>query len=249
MTQEGLRPLLYIVANATKQMKLNNAFLTFLQKGKLSKENWIKFGIQRYLAAIPFTYLLRSTIKKAKKANDHTLARAIQDNLNDELGIDQNGLKSKDASHETWRKNFYSAIGIDSTMLKKKKARKGTTTYNRTLRSIIKDGTLLESAGALLALEATFPIEFQKIKSGRDKTFPEKFIERVSDSKIEKERKKKARKYIDDHIMHDAKKHYPDILHALVDYASDPRSLSEIERGALKIAEARAIFYADLKTH
>lgn len=180
--------------------------LDAIAEGKLTRERWKQFSVERYAAASDFVELLKIGIKTATERGDTDLARTLQANLNDELGIDAEGVQHVEANHETWRKNFYRAIGVQDAALEEHKAHTeawllGTRRYHEAVKILIAEGNALAIAGALFALEATIPTEFQKILAGCDSQFPN-----LTDDE---------RLYLDNHIKHDAASHYPDLQKAL----------------------------------
>jgi len=244
--QESHRLIVKLVKEATREF-VNNEVLDAIKSGEFSREQWQTFAKQRYLAALSFENLLESGIVEAKRTGDTQLEETLQSNLNDELGVDESGEKVSEKAHETWRRDFYEALGVSEQDLKKSKAFNGTKTYSQTLENLIKNGDSLEIAGALLILEGSIPAEFKKIQEGRDKTFPDAFVDKLDDSEEIKERKARARLYIDDHIAHDSSSHYPDLIRALEKYVFNPDAFTRIKQGVEKIKDAKKEFYSSLQ--
>ncbi len=218
-----------------------------IQRGELTVEQWKSFAEQRYLSSLPFERLLRSGITRAEERGDRELQSVLQKNLNDELGIVEGGIQDSERSHETWRIRFYTALGLDQERLAKATPSTGTRVYTATLNTLIEDGTLGEIVGALLVLEGSIPTEFKKIKDGRDKTFKDVFSEQSTDSKDARRIKADARLYLDDHIIHDASRHYPDLLKALGNYSMDLTVLDQIRTGGDRVIAAKEVFYRDIE--
>ncbi len=235
-----------MVTEATKEF-VNNEVLDALKNGEFSSEQWQIFAEQRYLAALSFEKLLEAGISEAKRIGDKDLEKTLQSNLNDELGIDQNGERVPEKAHETWRKDFYEALGVSEKDLKKAESFDGTKSYSKILEELIRNGDSLEIAGALLMLEGSIPVEFHKIQEGRDRSFSDAFVEKPNDSEQVKERKAKARLYIDDHIAHDASSHYPDLIRTLEKYVFDPEAFERIKQGVEKIKTGKQNFYKGLQ--
>lgn len=215
-----------------------NPALGAIEDGKLTREQWKQFSVERYTAASDFVELLKTGIKTAEEMGDAELAQTLQANLNDELGIDANGIQHMEANHETWRKNFYRAIGVSDVALDEHKAHsemwlEGTLRYHETVKNLIAERSALAIAGALFALEATIPTEFQRIRAGRDSQFSN-----LTDDE---------RLYLDSHIEHDASSHYPDLQRALVKYVQDKNAFKEIQRGVEAIMGAKGEFYKSVE--
>ena len=215
-----------------------NPALERIEDGQLTPEQWRQFSVERYTAASDFVELLKTGIETAEKLEDTELAKTLQANLNDELGIDAKGIQHEKANHETWRKNFYRAIGVLDAVLNDhkmhpKKWLEGTSRYHETVKELIAEGNAFAIAGALFALEATIPTEFQRISAGRDRQFPD-----LTDDE---------RLYIDSHIEHDKSSHYPDLQRALAKYVHDADAIHEIQRGVKIIMGAKGEFYKSIE--
>src|SRR5687767_4072645 len=96
----GRKKLERLVLNATKTIA-DNKFLDILEKGKLSKDNWIKFAVERYRTATVFEELLHVLIAKAREVGDKKLLDALEWNLRDEVGMDETGRINKELAHDT----------------------------------------------------------------------------------------------------------------------------------------------------
>lgn len=243
--EEIRRFLLEMIHNASEQFLKRNHLLERLQTGEITKEEWKTFAIQRYLAATPFEALLREGIAASARDGYSGLAEVIKSNLRDETGTDDHGVTREELAHDTWRRDFYTRLGITNAELEQASATAGTKEYIDMVDRIVKSGDPLAIAGALLVLEATIPMEFRKIKEGRDKTFPELFIDVKDEDDAMRDAKAKARQYLDDHILHDATAHFPDLLRALEKSVLTEAEKDRLKRGAHWITEAKKVFYQD----
>lgn len=242
----GRHFLISLAQTATQEIVQNNPVLDTTQQGKLSIEHWRIFSEQRYRAALSFESLLQAGINSSHALGDEALAKALEDNLKDELGLDAQGVTHPQQSHATWRRDFYHALGVDEAGLGDVNPLEGTRAYSDTIESLVRQGDALAIAGALLVLEASIPTEFSKIKEGRDQSFPERFVDLPTDSADVRRTKSKARMYIDDHIVHDASSHYPQLLKALEKHAGSTKADKRIRQGVVDITKAKMSFYDSL---
>lgn len=242
-TKTSRRFLVDLVKETAKSLTDNNPALDKIERGELGPARWREFAQQRYLAALPFEELLSAGIERARASGDAELTETLEANLRDERGIDANGIARPEQAHETWRRDFYRALGVTDETLQSATPLPGTAEYARALQKLIEQGDALAIAGALLVLEGTIPVEFRKIAEGRDKTFPEIFVDQPDDSPETLERKTRARLYIDDHISHDASSHYPDLINALEKHAGQTETAGRIKYGADQIRRAKIAFY------
>ncbi len=229
--------------HSAREKMLKSTVLDKLEKGELSRDAWVIFAVQRYLAATHFEKLLVAGLSKAEIGS--LLAKTLQANLDDETGRMADGTYDEEYSHTKWRKDFYSVIGVTDEIIQNTLPLEGTELYSKELEKLAQDD-VLKIAGALLVLEFTIPNEFKKIQSGRDKTFAKEFVEAPDDSQEIKKQKAKSRLYIDDHIVHDARSHYPDLLRAVGSYLSSEINFLLIKEGIIQIANAKEMFYQSL---
>ncbi len=68
-----------------------------------------------------------------------------------------------------------------------------------------------------------------------------------SDGSGQRRQKGFARLYIDHHIAHDARSHYPDLERVISKYSADPESLAKIMKGMEIISTAKQRFYESLQ--
>jgi pyrroloquinoline quinone (PQQ) biosynthesis protein C len=242
------KELLRIAKESITTIVHGNGFLEAVHDNRLDREQWRMFAIQRYLAAASFESLLQVGIETATEAPLPELARELQNNLDDETGVNrETGAYAESESHETWRKNFYEALGISTEDLREDgDMLPGGRAYQSVVAGIVDRADVFEIAGALFALEASIPGEFFKIRRGRDEAYPDQFVVQQGDTADISATKRKARRYIDDHIVHDSKVHYPELLHALDDSIRTPEDLERVQVGADAVAKARRAFYDEL---
>ncbi|WP_392535040.1 hypothetical protein [Nostoc sp. C117] len=236
-----------------KEVVTNNPVLNAIAQANVNRQEFKNFVVQHYFSADWFIELLMHGETLLCKLGHEELADEFRYNYEDEMGI-ANGVQVFENSHESWRQDYCQAISID---LKSEKPMDSTIGNHREpLKKLIieKNGYFL--AGMLAATEIYLVKEFQKIQLGRDKLFPEVFIitEKCSLEVVNK--KKKNRKYIDDHIKHDAL-HYADILGpalTIVEKAKANNGIvngyhvaEEIKAGIQAVTHAKEEFYIGLK--
>jgi len=244
--KEGVEQLHSHLREITERM-IDNPILNAVGRGELTPEQWREFAKQRYLAAIHFEELLEAGIRKAQEIEDQELAETLAQNLRDEQGLDSQGRSLQIGPHESWRQDFYNALGLDGNALSSAEPLDGTKEYGATLKQLIDNKDGLTVTGALLIQEYSIPEEFKRIKVGRDLTFPAQFVPTDSDTPEQRLQKQAARLYIDHHIGHDATKHYPDLERTISKYSADPESLAKIMRGMEIISNAKQKFYESLQ--
>lgn len=202
-----------------------------ISRGELTRTEMQAFVLQRHILAEGFVSLLETTIRAI---DDVHLQDCIAQNLGDETG---RGIKTD--SHATWRANYLHALGLDPPFTALPLA--GTTTYNETLDELISSSNAFKCAGAVLLLERTIPPEFNRIRRGLEKLFPNTFRLQSSDSEIERATKMRARLYLVDHERHDAAAHEPDLRRVLTRFGGSAHE--SIVRGAELVAAAKVTFY------
>lgn len=245
--KKAAQTLINLVKEGNKQFVDENPVLDAIQSGQASVDFWKTFAIQRSIAARLFEDLLKAAIQAGQRVEDKPLVQALQANLNDELGIDEQGAQHIEKAHHTWRKDFYRALGISELELETTEPSRGTKAYHRILQMLIASGDAYKMAGALLVWEGTIPHEFNKIKIGRDLTFKQIFVDAPGDTGALRDQKAKARLYIDDHITHDASSHFPMLFKALEPHTSSWGEMRRIKQGAKLIIKAKKAFYQSIK--
>ena len=244
MSETQIERIRKALASGTLQI-VDTPLLTVIERGELPRNIWRLFAEQRYLASRNFEALLEAGVKKSRACGYEQLAKALEENLADERGVDEHGDKRPFGSHEQWRRDYYNALGINNEMLARTQPREGTKHYDDTLLGLTEKDALVISGGLLL-LELSIPKEFEKIRKGRDTTFREEFVILSSDDQEQRARKKKASRYINDHIAHDAASHYPDLENAVITYAREPLHVAHVIQGIQRIADAKEVFYRKL---
>ncbi len=222
--------------------------LPFLQRatcGDLGHAMWLRWARERYHASQYFIMMCEAIVTAARdELHDERLAAVVAENVHDEKGT--NG--KNEGAHEDWRINFYNALGTMPEILKAPTPPLMTSTefYPATLRRLIEEKDVFALIGALLFLEVTLPHEFTLLLNGLEREFPEKFSIAPHDGG-ETPDKLKARKYLADHIYHDAAHHAKDLFHALIPYAQDTGIHARLDTGCAAIMEAKRRFYRDLE--
>ena len=212
----------------------NHDLLVNLKKFGLPQHGWKDYGAERYLSAQPFLPLLRKSISYAKnEIGDNNLASVLQDNLDDEIGVNS----PSEGSHEEWRQDFYKAIGVDARFLGNASRSPEGEEYARALLDVGKSP--YQAIGAIHYLEVTIPFEFNAILIACEKSFPERFKLNASDTGDIAAEKNKARRYLYDHIVHDMKEHFFDLKRALAHHLAIPKSRQELLDGMSIVAEAK----------
>lgn len=211
----------------------------------LSSTQFRIFAVQRYKAAESFEALLEKGIELSNTSTLRSLHLVLKRNLRDEQGVDSNGQVDLSRAHSTWRQDFYGRLDITDQLLTQSTAIEGTLQYQQALKGLIASDNIYLIAEALLALEASIPAEFKRIQKARDCIFPELFLDQPTDSITIKSQKQKARLYLDDHIIHDAKEHYPELLIALESSSKSAEDIIQIITGIRKVCEAKKKFYSN----
>jgi len=231
----------------------NNEVLNAISLGNVTCKDFKNFVVQHSFSANWFPELLVRGKNLLLEMGHKELADEFRYNYEEEMGI-ANGIQVFENSHESWRQEYYQAIGID---IKTEKPTDSTIVNHRDpIKALIveKNGYFL--AGMLAATEIYIVKEFQKIQDGRDKLFPEVFVITDKCSPEIVTHKNKVRKYIDDHIKHDVL-HYVDILGPALILVEEAKTnngnmngynvAEEIKSGIKTIARARKSFYIGLK--
>lgn len=214
-----------------------------LRECKINQEQFKFFTIQRISIAYNFESLLISCLEEANNIGDRELELALRRNLADEYGEDAEGNVNPQMAHKHWRENYLSALNIHAESVDLASLLPETIMHSNTMLDLAKRNDVFLIAGALLASEIIIPIEYRNVRASRDYLFPEKFVTQSSDSVETKEAKFQASLYINDHIIHDAKSHYPELLNALIKYENDEDKMLRITQGINLIKAARETFY------
>ncbi|MDF5724745.1 MAG: hypothetical protein PUP91_30655 [Rhizonema sp. PD37] len=216
-----------LIYKEIKYVVTNNEVLNAIALGNVTCQDFKNFVVQHYFSADWFTDLLMRGEALLREMGHKELADEFGYNYEDEMGI-ANGVQVFKNSHESWRQDYCQAIGIN---IKGEKPIDSTIANHRNPLKILiaeKNGYFL--TGMLAATEIYLVKEFQKIQAGRDKLFPEVFVITEKCSPEVVTYKKKNRKYIDDHIKHDAL-HYVDILGPALTIVEEAKAHNGIVNG------------------
>jgi hypothetical protein len=213
--------------------------VNLLVKNVLEKINsphkFIFFAAQRHKLTSGFLSLLEKVYELAKQNGCEDLSVVLLNNIHDEVGW-FDGVVKTELAHSTWRECYLGALGIEDQNFKPLAE---TDAYNKTMQNVINTGDLWKIVGALLFLEGNIPGEFALIKDKRNELFPETFVINENDDKVVVNKKQQAAKYLDDHIVHDARSHYPDLFKVL----KEVNQVEEISEGIKIMAGAKFDFY------
>lgn len=223
-----------------------NKVLNALERGWPTVPRWHKYAIERYKAAHGFQRELEAAIVKCEEEGFPDVAAELRCNLDDELGI-VDGVVYPDKAHEKWRIDFYAGMGITEADIRAHKPFMGSLSAAGVVSQLIDYGSALELAGSILFIELFIPLEWNRVRKGLYPAFPHAFVLRDDDSPETRARKIAARLYVEDHIRHDAKEHFPRLRNALVRYAHVPENMAQIKAGIDAKARARAWFYESLR--
>lgn len=244
--EERNKRLLLANARAATREVLANEVFKILARGRLRRAQWQVWGIQRHKAGDLFMALLETGCYSSEDQGLWVLAEVLADNLDDERGM-VDGVVHKEEAHATWRTWFYESLGLSETDLKKTENRTvGLALCRAETEYLINFGNTFEIAGALLFLELLIPMEFQLVRTGLYPSFPNMYTEDNADDQSTRSRKRRARRYLDDHIEHDSRNHFPRLLDALAGaIRCDEDKLNAI-KGIREMASARGQFYKNL---
>ena len=230
------------IANTNRCIR-NDSVLKKLRSCELRTEQFNMFAAQR--ASLPFLRLLQQGNETSKKLGDLELTEALESNLNDELGIDKNGKIKGELSHKVWKMNYLEALNLNPKE-KKLPLLQSVKKNIDTFISLEEEGNVFHIAGVILCLENIIPIEYSAAIVSRNHLFPEIFCINSNDLPDVIRAKKKAAIYMDDHIIHDSKSHFPDLLKALIKYETTPNTMNQIKRGISIASKLRKQFYEEL---
>lgn len=230
---------------------LKNLFLHHLSHGIVPLAVWRKWGRQKYMAASNFVGFLRSAIEKTENAQLSHIAAALKANLADEEGQNrETGALLSIGSHEDWRQDFYTALGLNKSQLSHGPVFSETKRYSQTLEKLMQTPNVWEAVGAILAMEYSIGHEMDAIREGLDKT-PELAASFSPNGKTGNEKKQinRNRKYVAHHAVHDTEQHFIELKKTII---KDFERLSESEKeiafrnmqnGMNTIEQARTSFY------
>ena len=225
---------------------IETEFVKRLEYWKLSKEEFINFWLQRYLIPKKFEELLYVWIEKAKnELKDTELESNLYMNYLDENWLDINWNKLKIGSHKEWRNDFNNALFIKYSKidLENIKICDWTQSFIDSYDNLISKWDWLMIIWALLFLEYNIPEEYKRVKISRDILFKNEFVINNNDT-IENITKKRIWcMYIDNHIIHDSKIHYPTLKEKLIKYLNNEKNIDLIKKWIDIISEWKLKFY------
>jgi pyrroloquinoline quinone (PQQ) biosynthesis protein C len=234
----------YVISENSAVVRRDPVVLALLRK-TLSKTQYKLYAAQRAYVATNFIRLVEKGARLAREIGDAELADALQSNLNDEMGVGPDGKTYPELNHRNWKINYLRSIGIEAD-LKDFPLLRETRAHVEAFLDIEADGNLFSIAGALLSLENIIPLEYRAAVSSRDHLFPEIFCHSDQDSEETYHQKELARQYLNDHVVHDSKTHFPQLLQALVKYEKESSVATEIRAGIDLVNTYRKQFYQGL---
>lgn len=234
----------YVIAE-NKAVVRNDPVVLSLMRKQLNKRQYKLYAAQRASVASNFVRLVVKAADAARIAGDLQLAAALDANADDELGRDGEGRIREERNHRNWKLAYLCALGIeaespDFPLLP------GTRAHAQAFLDLEAQAGMLRMAGALLSLENIIPLEYRAAIQSRDYLFPELFCPAPEDGAETRRYKEAARQYLDDHVVHDANEHFPQLLAALEKYQGDAAAMAEIRAGIDFVNQHRKDFYAGL---
>ena len=223
---------------------LKTACILQLKNQQVSPPQFNAFLTQQALIAPLFETLLILGTNKAQAIDDPVLVNALQRRKNSAQGIDEHGELHLEKSQAFLRYYFLNVLNINQEKINCALALPGTIAYKQIIYQLKKMGNVLMIAGAIVALEHHFPLEYQCIQLARDHLFPTLFIPSDTDPTIKEKEKKLARQYVDQHAM--TKKEDSDLLLALKKYEASEISIKQMSQGIALIRQATQRFYQSI---
>ncbi len=102
------------VIEENKATVRNDKLVCRLRDANVSREQFRLFAAQRAYIATNFVRLLRRGVELAEQLGDEALATALQQNLNDELGLDEMGLPKRELHHGVWKADYLETLGLEA---------------------------------------------------------------------------------------------------------------------------------------
>jgi len=235
----------YVISENKAVVRDDPVVVSLLRK-QLNKAQYKLYAAQRAYVASNFLRLVDKAAQLAHALGDEELALALQSNANDEIGLGPDGKIHYELNHRQWKTTYLRAIDIDAD-IEGFPLLPGTQAHVNAFLEIEADGTVFSMAGAVLSLENIIPLEYRAAVSSRDHLFPEIFCVEPGDTIEVRANKQSARRYLDDHIVHDANSHFPMLLNALVKYEDNPTVMAEIKLGIDLVNSYRKRFYQGLE--
>jgi len=233
------------VINANRSIVREDRFIKKLRTTDLTREQFRLFAAQRAYIATNFIKLLEKGVILAKHLEDEKLALTLQSNLNDELGLDEFGNRQVSLNHGQWKSDYLKALNI-KTDEENFPLLSCTKNSVESFIALEESENLYQIAGAILSLENIIPLEYRAAVVARDKLFPEVFCIGQTVTDAERVQQEKVRRYMDDHIIHDSKSHFPELLEALAQHENNEEILEQIQLGINYVNRYRKQFYEGL---
>jgi|GEM_PF-2207643 len=234
----------YVISENKAVVRYDRVVLALSRK-LLDQTQYKLYAAQRAYVATNFIRLVDKGAQLARSIGDFELAEAFQSNLNDELGVGPDGKRYEELDHRVWKTNYLLALGLKAD-LKGFPLLSETRAHVNAFLEIEATGTLLNIAGTILSLENIIPLEYRAAVSSRDHLFPEIFCISPNDDAQTRQKKEIARQYLNDHIIHDSKSHFPQLLQALLKYEGDAKAMEELRAGIDIVNIHRKRFYKEL---
>ncbi|HEY8024564.1 MAG TPA: iron-containing redox enzyme family protein [Burkholderiaceae bacterium] len=235
----------YVISENKAVVRDDPVVLSLLRK-EFNKSQYKLYAAQRAYVASNFVRLVEKAAQLARILGDDELAGALQANANDEIGMGADGKIHYDMNHRQWKTTYLRAIDIDAD-IDGFPLLPATRAHVNAFLEIESEGTVFSMAGAVLSLENIIPLEYRAAVSSRDHLFPEIFCIDAGDTAQVRADKAAARRYLDDHIVHDANSHFPMLLNALLKYEDNAVIMTEIRSGIDLVNSYRKRFYNGLQ--
>jgi len=233
------------VISENKAVVRNDPVVLALMRKQLNARQYKLYAAQRASVATNFVRLVVKAAAGARAIGDKALAKALEANEADELGRDEHGIEHAERNHRNWKLAYLCALNLnverpDFPLLP------STRAHSDAFLELEASAGVLRMAGALLSLENIIPLEYRAAIRSRDHLFPQLFCIDDGDGPDTRRRKMAARQYLDDHVVHDASEHFPQLLQALEKYQDNPASMGEIRAGIDFVNRHRKNFYEGL---
>jgi len=238
-----------IKTHTTEKVKLLLAkpYYQSLWQRRVTPESFKLFIAQRTKMATNFERLLHVGQVAAKKIGAAKLAAEFAENLADEQAIDEQGMSNAELAHKTWRNRFLMKLNLNETSEYHQHNIQSVEAHHNYLIQLEQEANPFKIAGAILLIERFVPLEFRGVKLSRDDLFPELFVINENDTESERGAKMASCHYIDDHITHDAKIHFPDLLNAIYAYKVHENYIKDVHAGIEEMAEHRLNIFNDIQ--
>ncbi|HEX7643214.1 MAG TPA: iron-containing redox enzyme family protein [Burkholderiaceae bacterium] len=233
------------VISENKAVVRNDPVVLALMRKQVNARQYRLYAAQRAAVANNFVRLVLKTADAARSRGDADLAAALDANADDELGRGSDGVARAEHNHRNWKLAYLNALGID-TEAPDFPLLDETRAHADAFLELEAEAGMLRMAGALLSLENIIPLEYRAAIQSRDHLFPQLFCITPEDGEEARLGKAAARRYLDDHVVHDANEHFPQLLHALEKYQDDPAAMEEIKSGIDFVNRHRKSFYEGL---